>query len=146
MDCTHGHACACFCGKQRPEAASAPPDLPLIAVGELHVHAVSAEEGPAAHRRVDVGWVRDGLAHQHSTGEGRLPEAAKPPRRAAVVHFQLSGAVQHLPKGDIEKPNVNTGARKTQIINSQDKGICGKIPPHTRNSVPKTQTHTSVQS
>lgn len=70
-----------------------PLDLPLVTVGELHVHAVSAEEGSAVHWRVDVGWVRDGFTHQDSTGERRLPEAAQPPRGTAVVHFYLSGAV-----------------------------------------------------
>lgn len=77
--------CACVC--------SCPP---LIAVGELHVHAVSADEGPAVHRRVDVGRVWDGFAHQDGAGERGLLEAAQPPWRAAVVHLQLSGAVQHL--------------------------------------------------
>lgn len=67
--------------------------LPLVTVGELHVHAVSAQEGLAVHRRVDVGRVRDGFAHQDSAGERRLFEAAQPLRRAAVVHLQLSGAV-----------------------------------------------------
>lgn len=62
-------------------------DLPLVTVGELHVHAVSAEEGSAVHWRVDVGWVWDGFTHQDSTGEKRLSEAAQPPRGTAVAHF-----------------------------------------------------------
>lgn len=98
-------------------------DLPLVTVGELHVHAVSAEEGSAVHWCVDVGWVWDGFTHQDSTGERRLPEPAQPSRGTAVVHFQLSGAVQHLPIGDNERPNVNNSALKTQII----KGHKGSI-------------------
>lgn len=76
------------CGRQ-PACGHvcAPLDSPLVAVGELHVHAVSAEEGPAVHGRVDVGWVRDGFAHQDGTGERGLPEAAQPPRGTAVVQF-----------------------------------------------------------
>lgn len=62
-------------------------NVPLVTVGELHVHTVSAEEGPAVHWRIDVGWVRDGFTHQDSTGERRLPEAAQSPRGTAVVHF-----------------------------------------------------------
>lgn len=64
---------------------------------------MSAEEGSAVQWRVDVGWVRDGFTHQDSTGERRLPEAAQPPSGRAVVHFYLSGAVQHLPIGDSER-------------------------------------------
>lgn len=67
--------------------------LPLVAVGELHVHAVFAQEGLAVHRRVDVGRVGDGFAHQDSAGERRLLEAAQPRRGATVVHLQLPGAV-----------------------------------------------------
>lgn len=73
---------------------------PLVAVGELHVHAVSAQEGLAVHRRVDVGRVWDGFAHQDSAGERRLFETTQPSWRAAVVHLQLSGAVQHLEGGN----------------------------------------------
>lgn len=69
------------------EAACRLLDLPLVAVGELHVHAVSAEEGSAVHWRVNVGRVRDGFTHQDSTGERRLSEAAQPPRGTAVIHF-----------------------------------------------------------
>lgn len=101
----------------------APLGVPLIAVGELHVHAVPAKEGPGVHRRVDVGRVRDGLTHQDSAGERRLPEAAQSSRWAAVVHFQLSGAVQHLPIGDMERPNVTKSASKTQIMNSLERDI-----------------------
>lgn len=50
--------------------------LPLVTVSELHVHAVPAEECLAVHRRVDVGRVWDGFAHQDGTGERRLLEAA----------------------------------------------------------------------
>lgn len=120
-------------------AACAPLALPLVAVGELHVHAVPAEEGPGVHRRVDVGRVRDGLTHQDSAGEGRLPEAAQPPRWAAVVHFQLSSAVQHLPIGDIQRTNFTQIASKTQIMNSLEKDIFWKIP---HNIAVKKQTHT----
>lgn len=102
-------------------AVCAPLGLPLIAVGELHVHAVPAKKGPGVHRRVNVGRVRDGLTHQDSAGERRLPEAAQPPWWAAVVHFQLSSTVQHLPIGDIE--NVTKSASKTQIMNSLEKDI-----------------------
>lgn len=116
-------------------AVCAPLGLPLIAVGELHVHAVPAKEGPGVHRRVDVGWVRDGLTHQDSAGERRLPEAAQPPRWAAVVHLQLSSAVQHLPIGDTERPNVTRSASKTQIMNSLETY-------HPHNTVVKKQTHT----
>lgn len=70
--------------------------LPLVTVGELHVHAVSTQEGLAVERRVDVGRVWDRFAHQDSAGEWGLFEAAQHSRRAAVVHFQVSGAVQHL--------------------------------------------------
>lgn len=70
--------------------------LPLVAVGELHVHAVSADEGPAVHGRFDAGRVRDGFAHEDGAGERRFLVAAQRARRAAVVHLQLAGAVQHL--------------------------------------------------
>lgn len=71
---------------------------PVVAVGELHVHAVTAQEGPAVERRLDVGRVRDGLAHEHGAGERRLLEAARRALRAAGVHPQLARAVQHLPR------------------------------------------------
>ena len=70
--------------------------LPLVAVGELHVHAVSAQEGLAVHRRVDVGRVWDGFTHQDSAGERGPFEGTQSSWRAAVVHLQLSGAMQHL--------------------------------------------------
>ena len=75
-----------------------PVCIPLITVGELHVHAVSAQEGLAVQRRVDVGRVWDGFTHQDSTGERGLFEAQHS-RRTAVVHLQVSGAVQHLEGG-----------------------------------------------
>lgn len=61
---------------------------------------MSAQEGLAVHRRVDVGRVWDGFAHQDSAGERRLFETTQPSWRAAVVHLQLSGAVQHLEGGN----------------------------------------------
>lgn len=57
---------------------------------------MSAQEGLAVQRRVDVGWVRDGFTHQHGAGERGLFEAAQHSGRAAGVHLQVSGAVQHL--------------------------------------------------
>lgn len=96
--------------------ADAPPGsrgvmfrLPLVAVGELHVHAVSAEEGLAVEGRVDVGRVLDGFAHQDSAGERGLFEAAQHSWRAAGVHLQMSGAVQHLGGGG----GVKRGGRIT---------------------------------
>lgn len=70
--------------------------LPLITVGELHIHAVSAQEGFAVQRRVDVGRVWDGVAHQDSAGERRLFEATQASRRAAVVHLEVSSTMQNL--------------------------------------------------
>lgn len=70
--------------------------LLVIAVGELHVHAVSAQEGPAVQRCVDVGRVWDWFAHQDGTGEWGLFVATEHARRAAVIHLQMTGAVEHL--------------------------------------------------
>lgn len=69
---------------------------PLVTVGELHVHAVSAQEGPAVNWRINVGRVWNGFAHQDSAGERRLFEATQPTRRAAVVHPYMPGAMQYL--------------------------------------------------
>lgn len=125
-------------------AVCAPLGLPLVTVGERHVHAVSAEEGPAVHRCVDAGWVWDGFAHQDSAGQRRLPEAAQAPRWAAVVHFQLSSAVQHLPIGDNERPNVTNSALKIQNMNSLDwKWIFWKIPPYTCGTLLQWRKHTT---
>lgn len=115
-------------------AVCAPLGLPLVTVGELHVHAVSAEEGPVVHRCVDVGWVWDGFTHQDSAGERRLPEAAQAPRWAAVVHFQLSSAVQHLPKGDTERPNVTNSGLEANFLENPTI--------HTWNTVAMKKTHT----
>lgn len=42
--------------------------MPLVAVGELHVHVVTAHEGFAVEGCVHVGGVRDGLAQHDHTG------------------------------------------------------------------------------
>lgn len=92
--------------------------VPLVAVGELHVHAVSADEGPAVHGRVDAGRVWDGFAHEDGAGERRLLEPAQRARRAAVVHLQLAGAVQHLQGAAESSAETNTieEKRKKQIM------------------------------
>lgn len=72
--------------------------LPVVAVGELHVHAVTAQEGLAVQGRVDVGGVGDGLTHHQQAGERRLLEPTQPMRGAAVVHLQVASAVQNLGK------------------------------------------------
>lgn len=82
--------------------------LPLVTVGEFHVHAVSAQEGLAVQRRVDVGRVWNRFAHQDSACERRLFEAAQHSWRAAVVHPQLSSAVEHLRKSSRSADEVYT--------------------------------------
>lgn len=72
---------------------------------------MSAQEGLAVHRRVDVGRVGDGLAHQDRAGERWLFEAAQPP----VVHLELSGAVQHL-YGAAGGANVTLEATDLQSV------------------------------
>lgn len=90
------HVCRCK-SKQVPAVWTNKPS-PLITVGELHVHAVAAQEGLAVERRVYVGRVWDGLAHQHGAGERRLLDATQDSGRTPAVHLQVSGAVQHLQK------------------------------------------------
>lgn len=71
---------------------------PVIAVGELHVHAVAAEEGLAVQRDVHVGWVLDGLTHDNETGQRLLVPAQTAVRGAAAIHLDLARAVQNLPR------------------------------------------------
>ena len=73
------------------------PALPVVAVGELHVHAVAAQEGLAVQRDVHVGRVLDGFAHDDEAGEqGLLVAAETTGRGAVVVDLHLAGAVQNL--------------------------------------------------
>lgn len=71
--------------------------LPVVAVGELHVHAVAAQEGLAVQGDVHVGRVLDGFAHDDEAGEqGLLVAAETAVRGAVVVDLHLAGAVQDL--------------------------------------------------
>jgi hypothetical protein len=68
--------------------------LPVVAVGELHVHAVTAQQGLAVQGDVHVRWVLDWLTHDDEAGQQRLLIATKATvRRAVVVDFHLAGAV-----------------------------------------------------
>lgn len=71
-----------------------PRPLPVIAVGELHVHTVAAQEGLAVQGDVHVGWVLDGLTHDDEAGEqGLLVATETAVRGAVVVDLQLASAV-----------------------------------------------------
>lgn len=93
---THAHA-----GETQPcHGTHAPGPPPVVTVGELHVHAVAAQEGLAVQGDVHVGWVLDGFAHDDEAGEQGLLEAAQTTvRGAAVVDLHLAGAVQDLETG-----------------------------------------------
>lgn len=67
--------------------------LPLITVGELHVHAVSAEEGLAVKWCVNVGGVRDRFTEHDHTGQWWLFISTWSACRTAVVHFKMTCAV-----------------------------------------------------
>lgn len=71
--------------------------LPVITVGELHVHAVAAQEGLAVKGDVHVGRVLDRLTHDDEAGQQRLLVATEAAvGSTAVVDFHLAGAVQDL--------------------------------------------------
>lgn len=55
-----------------------------------------AQERLAVEGHVDVGGVRDGLAHHDDARHGGLLEATQHTRRAAAVHHEVAGAVQDL--------------------------------------------------
>ena len=70
---------------------------PVVAVGELHVHTVAAQEGLAVQWDVHVGRVLDRLAHDDEAGQQRLLAAAETAVRGAVaVDLHLARAVQDL--------------------------------------------------
>jgi len=70
---------------------------PVVAVGELHVHTVAAQEGLAVQWDVHVGWVLDRLTHDDEAGQQRLLAAAETAvRGAVVVDLHLARAVQDL--------------------------------------------------
>lgn len=74
-----------------------PRPLPLITVGELHVHTVAAQEGLAVQRDLHVGWVLDGFTHHDEAGEqGLLVATEAAVRWAVVVDLHLASAVQDL--------------------------------------------------
>lgn len=49
---------------------------PLVAVGELHVQAVAAEEGTPAQRGLQAARVRDGFTDEHQALQGGLQGGA----------------------------------------------------------------------
>lgn len=66
--------------RSRPDQAqsSVPPrPLPVVTVGEFHVHTVAAQEGLAVQRDLHVGRVLDGLTHDDEAGEQGLLVAAE---------------------------------------------------------------------
>lgn len=70
---------------------------PVVTVGELHVHAVAAQEGLAIQGDVHVGRVLDGFTHDDEAGEqGLLVATETIMRGAVVVDFHLASAVQDL--------------------------------------------------
>ena len=66
---------------------------PVIAVGEAHVHVVAAEECLAVEWHLDVRRVRDGLADEDGTRDGRQL-AGRHLRH--VTRHQAAGAADHL--------------------------------------------------
>lgn len=74
---------------------------PVITVGELHVHAVAAQESLAVQGDVHVGWVLDWLTHDDEAGQQRLLVATEAAVRGAVaVDPHLTSAVQDLGTSD----------------------------------------------
>lgn len=70
--------------------------LPVITVGKFHVHAMATQEGLAVQGDIDVWRVLNRLTHYYKAGEKRLFIATQSVRRASVIHFNLSSAVQNL--------------------------------------------------
>lgn len=78
-----------------------PNASPVVTVGELHVHAVAAQESLTVQGDVHVGWVLDGFTHDDEAGEQWLLVATQAiVRRAVVVDSHLAGAVQDLRTND----------------------------------------------
>lgn len=74
-----------------------PRATPVITVGELHVHAVAAQESLAVQGDVHVGGVLDRLTHDDEAGQqGVLVATEAAVRGAVVVDSHLPGAVQDL--------------------------------------------------
>lgn len=70
---------------------------PVITVGELHVHAVAAQESLTVQGDVHVWWVLDRLTHDDEAWQqGLLVATEATVRGAVVVDSHLSSAVQDL--------------------------------------------------
>lgn len=71
---------------------------PLITVGELHVQAVAAEEGPPAQWGLQAARVGDGFTDEHQALQGGLQVGASCWGRLCrgLVNPHVSRAVQHL--------------------------------------------------
>lgn len=70
--------------------------LPVITVGEFHVHAMATHEGLAVQRDINIWRMLNRLAHYYKAGEKRLFIPTQSVRRTSIVHFNLSSAVQNL--------------------------------------------------
>ena len=68
---------------------------PLVAVGELHVQRVSAQEGLGVQGHLDVGGVRDGVTDQHQVGH-RGPGGGRLHLRGGFKHAHMARALEHL--------------------------------------------------
>lgn len=68
--------------------------LPIIAVGELHVHAMAAQESLAIQGDVHVGWVLDRFTHDdEARHQGLLVATETVVGRAVTVDLHLASAM-----------------------------------------------------
>ena len=74
-------------------------NAPLVTIGELHVHCVAAEKCLGVQRDLDVGGVLNGVADQNQVGDWGLLVPVGSLLSAAVIHTDMTGAVEHL-EGD----------------------------------------------
>lgn len=81
---------------------------PLVTIGELHVQAVAAEEGPPAQRRLQAVRVGDGFTDEHQALQGGLQVGAGAPSggslRRGLVGPHVSRTVQYLRVGKAVMP------------------------------------------
>lgn len=66
---------------------------PLITIGELHVHAVSAEERLAVKGCIDVGGMRDRFTKHDHTGKWRFFISTQSACVTAVIHLKMTCAM-----------------------------------------------------
>lgn len=92
----HGEGLLVLLTDRKTHERTNPWGLPVVTVGELHVHAVATQEGLAVQGDVDVRRVLNRLTHYYKAGEKRLFIPAQSVRRASVIHFNLASAVQNL--------------------------------------------------